>query len=87
MLALGARDSARATHWVGILLAATIVVMLLIRDDLRRLTLRNAGLDTAATVVSQWGPFAVFVACLAAAVVVIAWMVKAVAQGRPESAE
>jgi hypothetical protein len=82
LLALGARDADGAARWVGVLLVPTLAVMLLMRDDLRRLTVRHAGLDAPVAVVPQWGPFAVFAACLAAAVVTIAWMVKALAAGR-----
>ena len=60
---------------MGALLLPTLAVMLLMRDDLRRLALRQAGLDTPVPVAAQWGPFAVFAVCLVAAVVTIGWMV------------
>ncbi len=82
LLALGARRPARATWTLTALLLATLAVMLLLREEIRRITLRNAGVEPSAWVVSQWGPFAVFVVCLALAVVVTLWMVRALARGR-----
>jgi hypothetical protein len=82
LLALGARNPARATWTLTALLLATLAVMLLLREEIRRITLRNAGVESPSWVVSQWGPFAVFVVCLAVAVVAIVWMVRALARGR-----
>ena len=82
LLALSARRPFAAVHWLGALLVPTLVVMLLLRDDLRRLALRHAGLDVPVPVAAQWGPFAVFVVCLVGAVATIGWMVMVLAQGR-----
>jgi hypothetical protein len=82
LLALGARDTGRATWTLTALLLATLAVMLLLREEIRRITLRDAGVEPSSWVVSQWGPFTVFVVCLTAAVVVIVWMVRALARGR-----
>lgn len=84
LLALGARQSHRAVHWLGLLLLPTLLVMLLMREDLRRLALHEVGLDTTGPVVAQWGPFAVFVACLLTGAATIAWMVRALVRG-PEA--
>ena len=80
MLALGARNPFAGIAALAGLLLATLASMLLLRDDVRRLVLRQAGLDVPSSVVPQWGPFAVFVVCLLAAAVTIAWMVRALAR-------
>lgn len=82
LLALGTRNPFAGTPVLTALLLATLSFMLLLRDDLRRLALRLAELETPAWVAPQWGPFAVFVACLLAAVVTIGWMAQALARGR-----
>jgi hypothetical protein len=80
-LVLAARHTARATWTLAGLLAVTLAVMLLLREEIRSITLRNAGVEPSSWVASQWGPFTVFVVCLVVAVVVIAWMVRALACG------
>lgn len=82
LLALGTRNPFAGTPVLTALLLATLAFMLLLRDDLRRLALRQAELDTPAWVAPQWGPFAVFVVCLVAAAVTIGWMAQALARGR-----
>ncbi len=82
LLALGARDRSRATGTLGVLLLVTLAAMLLLRDEVRRIALRGAGIEPPSWVVAQWGPFGVFLACLALAVVVTVWMVRALAHGR-----
>jgi hypothetical protein len=82
LLALGARNVTRVTWALGALLATTLAVMLLLREEVRRITLRNAGIEPTSWFVMQWGPFAIFLACLALAVVAIAWMVRALAGGK-----
>jgi hypothetical protein len=82
LLAPGARNAVRAT-WAQIaLLAATLVTMVLLRDEVRQITLRDAGFEHPAQVATQWGPLAVFFVLLAAAVATIGWMVRALARGR-----
>jgi hypothetical protein len=56
--------------------------MVLLRDQVRQLTLRDAGFEHPAWVVAQWVPFAVFVVLLVAAVVTIGWMARALARGK-----
>ncbi len=81
LLALGAKDAARATKaQIGILLP-TLIVMVLLRDQLRQLVLRDAGFEHPSWVEPQWGPMAVFAVLLVAAVGTIAWMARALARG------
>ncbi len=80
ILALGARRPHAAVWTVAVLLAPTLAVMLLLREELRRLTLGTAGFERAAWVAPQWGPFWVFLVCLAGAAVAIAWMLAAFAR-------
>ncbi|HYN01041.1 MAG TPA: DUF3365 domain-containing protein [Vicinamibacteria bacterium] len=86
LLALGAKDTVRVTWGQVGLLLATLVVMVLLRDQVRQLALRDAGFEHPAWVVAQWGPFAVFVVLLVAAVATIAWMARALARGRGSAA-
>ena len=82
LLALGAKDTVRAT-WAQVgLLAATLVVMVLLRDQVRQIALRDAGFEHPGRVAAQWGPFAVFVVVLVAAVAAIGWMACALARGK-----
>jgi hypothetical protein len=81
LLALGAKNAVRAT-WAQLgLLAATLVVMVLLRDQVRQISLREAGFEPAVPVAAQWGPFAAFAVLLVAAVATIAWMARALARG------
>jgi len=81
LLSLGVKNPARAT-WaqVGVLLP-TLVVMVLLRDQVRQLTLRAAGFEHPAWVEPQWGPMGLFALLLLAAMATIAWMVRALARG------
>ena len=82
LLALGAKDVVRAT-WAQLwLLAATLVVMVLLRDQVRLIALRDAGFEHPGRVATQWGPLAVFLVLLVAAVATIGWMARALARGR-----
>ena len=81
LLALGAKNAVRATWAQAGLLAATLVVMVLLRDQVRQIALREAGFEHPGRVAAQWGPFAVFVVLLVAAVATIAWMARALARG------
>jgi hypothetical protein len=82
VLALGARNPFAGHAALAALLLVTLASMLLLRDGVRLLVLRQAGLDVPSRVVPQWGPFAVFVVCLLAAAATIAWMVRALARGK-----
>jgi hypothetical protein len=82
LLALGAKDPVRVT-WAQVwLLLATLAVMVLLRDEVRMIALRDAGFEQPSQVATQWGPLAVFLALLAAAGATIGWMVRAIARGR-----
>jgi hypothetical protein len=81
-LTLGAKRPFAASVVLAGLLLVTLVLMVLLRDDVRRLALRQAGLEPSAWVVPQWGPFAVFAVCLIGASAAIAWMARALARGR-----
>lgn len=61
-----------------------IVMMILTRDTVRRASLDLAGFAPVTWVVPQWGPIAVFVVLLVAALASVVWMVRALARGLPE---
>lgn len=86
LFALGAKDPVKATTALAGTLLLTVVVMVLLRDRVRTLSLHLAGFEQPATVAAQWGPFAVFVVCLLAAVATIAWMAHALLRGRAAAA-
>jgi hypothetical protein len=79
-LALGARSAERATWAQVSVLLPTLVAMVLLRDQVRRLALEAAGFEEPPWVASQWGPFVVFVVLLVAAAATIAWMARALAR-------
>jgi hypothetical protein len=81
LLALGARNAVGATWAQAGLLAATLVVMVLLRDQVRQIVLRDAGFEHPSRVAAQWGPFAAFVVLLVAAVATIVAMARALARG------
>jgi hypothetical protein len=81
LFALGARDPAKATRALAGAALFTVVVMVLLRDRVRTLSLHAAGFEQPAAVAAQWGPFLVFLACLLVAVGTIAWMARALARG------
>jgi hypothetical protein len=80
-LALGAKNIVRATKVQVAVLLATLVVMVLLRDQLRQLTLRLSGFEHPSWVAPQWGPAAVFAALLIVAVATVAWMARTLARG------
>jgi hypothetical protein len=82
LLALGVKDPVRATWGQLGLLLATLVVMVLLRDQVRAIALRDAGFEHPTWVATQWGPLAVFVVLLLVAVGTIAWMARALARGK-----
>jgi hypothetical protein len=82
LLALGAKNAVRAT-WAQLwVLLATLVVMVLLRDQVRLIALRDAGFEHPGRVATQWGPLAVFLVLLVAAVATIGWMARALARGK-----
>jgi hypothetical protein len=86
-LALGARNAERATWAQSSVLLLTLMAMVLLRDQVRKLALVNAGFEPPAWAAPQWGPFAVFAVLLVAAVATIAWMARALARGVGQRAE
>ncbi len=82
LLALGVRNPLRVTWAQLALLTATLVVMVLLRDQVRTIALRDAGFEQPAPVATQWGPLDVFLAFLAGALATIGWMTRALARGR-----
>jgi hypothetical protein len=84
-LALRARDPARATWTLVEGLAMTLLVMVLLRDQLREAALHTAGLAAGRWVAPQWGPIALVVVLLLVAVATVAWTMALVARGKTES--
>jgi hypothetical protein len=85
LLALGAKNPALATKAQIALLVPTLLVMVLLRDQLRQLTLRGAGFEHPPWVEAQWGPMGVFLLLFVAAVAAIAWMTRVLVRGVPLS--
>jgi len=86
LLAPGAKRRETAALAFGGLLVPTLVAMVLLRDEVRRVTFANAAVDPLPAAAPQWRAFALFVACLAAGAVAIGWMVRALAAGRASAA-
>jgi len=57
------------------LVVLTLVLMVLTRDHVRQAALETAGFQPTAWIVPQWGPIAVFLVLLLAAVGTVVWMV------------
>jgi hypothetical protein len=81
LLALGARNAVGVVWGQAGLLGGTLVVMVLLRGEVRQLALRDAGFAHPAWVVTQWGPLVAFAVLLVAAVATICWMARALARG------
>ncbi len=81
MAAASERPAPLARTGIGLALA-TIVLMVLTRDYVRQAALDAAGFQPVAWVAPQWGPIAVFVVLLVAAIATVVWMVVALARGR-----
>jgi hypothetical protein len=61
----------------AILLVPTLVLMVLVRDVVRASALSKVFSPSSVGVEPQYGPFALFLAALAAGIAVLAWMIKA----------
>jgi hypothetical protein len=81
LLALGAAKPVLFTRALLGVLGATLVIMVLLRDQVRQIALRDAGFELPSWVAPQWGPFAVFAGLLVAAAVTIAWLARVLATG------
>ncbi len=76
-----APDPRRLLYGAAGSLGLALVLMVLVRDAARRIVLAPTGFRTTAWVAPQWGPIAIFVALLAAAIVAVVWMVVKLTQG------
>lgn len=85
LLALGAKDPARATKAQVALLVPTLLTMVLLRDQLRQLALRGAGFEHPSWVEAQWGPMGLFFLLFVAGAATIRWMIRVFARGAPPS--
>jgi hypothetical protein len=84
LAALGAAMMVSTTAAPGRLLAVasgatvvTIVLMVLVRDVVRKAMLGAAGFQPATWIAPQWGPIAIFLVLLVTAIALVAWMVAA----------
>jgi protein SCO1/2 len=82
LLALGARRWDAALLGVSAMLVATLVAMVLLRDELRRITLADAVLDPPPAAAPQWGALALFLALLAVGTATVGWMVRSLVSAR-----
>jgi hypothetical protein len=82
VLAVTGRRPALMLTISAVTLLSGIAMMLLTRDTIRRLSLDLAGYQAVNWVAPQWGPIAIFVVLLLAAVGTVAWMTNAIANAR-----
>jgi hypothetical protein len=73
----------RSLAFGAALVGLTVAGMAVVRHRVRALTLEPVFVPDALAVRPQWGVFVVFLACLAFAALVVAWMVTRLAAGRP----
>jgi hypothetical protein len=78
--ALGARDPGRGVGHLAGTLGATLVVMVLLRAQVRQITLARAGFALPGWVETQWIPLALFLVLFMAGAAVVAWMIRALAR-------
>jgi hypothetical protein len=71
----------RLLRGTAIALVLTLVMMVLVRDQVRRAALEAAEFEPAAWVEPQWGVIGLFLALLVIALGTVAWMVVAIARG------
>jgi len=82
LLAPGAKRRHVAALALTALLLATLAAMVLLRDELRRITFANAAIDPAPAAAPPWGASALFAVLLLAGAAVIAWMARSLATAR-----
>jgi hypothetical protein len=82
VLAATGRRAALAVTGSATTLLAGVVMMLLTRDTIRRVSLDLAGFQTVNWVAPQWGPIAIFGMLLVGAVATVLWMTRALASAR-----
>jgi hypothetical protein len=78
-----APDPRRLLYGASASLGLALVLMVLVRDVVRRIVLAPTGFRPTDWVVPQWGPIAIFGILLAAALATIAWMITELTGGRP----
>ena len=71
----------RLLRGAAISLVLTLLMMILMRDQVRRAALEAMGFEAVPWVVPQWGVIGVFLVLLVVAIVTVAWMVVALARG------
>lgn len=86
-LAIYSPRPAKLVRSGSVALLATLVLMILSRDQVRRGALEAAGFELNPWVEPQWGPIALFALLLVAALATVAWMVLAYARSRPGRVE
>jgi hypothetical protein len=76
LMVLAAREPqpARFVKWSAVALFATVVAMILSRDEVRRGMLQSIAFQPTTWIEPQWGVIAIFVALLVAAVATTVWM-------------
>jgi len=80
-MSIHAPQPSRLLRVGAISLFLTLVMMVLMRDQVRRAALETAGFEPAAWVEPQWGVIGLFLVLLVLAIVTVAWMVVALARG------
>jgi hypothetical protein len=83
VLAVTGKRPTRMVTISAVTLLAGIAMMLLTRDTIRRLSLDLAGYQPVNWVAPQWGPIAIFVVLLVAAIGIVVWMTRALATAKP----
>jgi len=85
VLGLSGRNPTRAVPVLAGHLAATLVIMVLLRDEVRRSALLQVGFSHHGWVSPQWSAIVAFVVCLLVAVTTISWMVRQLVRGEGDS--
>jgi hypothetical protein len=84
VLGLSGKDPVRSVPVLVSHLGATMIVMVLLREEVRRSALLPLGYAHHGWVTPQWSAIAAFVVCLCGAVVAIAWMIRALVRGQAQ---
>jgi hypothetical protein len=81
-VALRSEDPTRGARHLLLTLAVTLVVMVLLRDQVRQAAVARAGLGPPAWVEPQWAAIGLFLVLLPAGAAIVVWMTRALARGR-----
>jgi hypothetical protein len=76
-LSLKSTSPERSARHLAVLLALMLVVMVLLRDQVRGAAVASAGLLGEERCAAQWGPMAVFAVTLGLGLATVAWMLRA----------